>query len=157
MIPPQLIALIEAQPRYCAPPDTVEVTRALATLGIALDSEFAQIYLTCHPANFLDRVSYGALMNIDGPSDEILMCTEFIHEVWELPKNFIAFTSLQGQGGYLLDKDSGGVWDFDLGDREAFIAGRIPARWASFFEFITWLLTATDKDEDEDEDEDPTR
>ncbi|RBL67402.1 SMI1/KNR4 family protein, partial [Pseudomonas sp. MWU13-2625] len=113
---------------------------------IALDSEFAQIYLTCHPANFLDRVSYGVLMNIDGPSDEILMCTEFIHEVWELPKNFIAFTSLQGQGGYLLDKDSGGVWDFDLGDREAFVAGRIPARWASFFEFITWLLTAEPSD-----------
>lgn len=146
MIPAPLIALIEAQPRYCAPPDTAEVTRALATLGIALDSEFAQIYLTCHPANFLDRVSYGVLMNIDGPSDEILMCTEFIHEVWELPKNFIAFTSLQGQGGYLLDKDSGGVWDFDLGDREAFVAGRIPARWASFFEFITWLLTAETSD-----------
>ncbi|WP_047335560.1 SMI1/KNR4 family protein [Pseudomonas protegens] len=146
MIPAPLIALIEAQPRYCAPPDTAEVTRALATLGIALDSEFAQIYLTCHPANFLDRVSYGVLMNIDGPSDEILMCTEFIHEVWELPKNFIAFTSLQGQGGYLLDKDSGGVWDFDLGDREAFVAGRIPARWAGFFEFITWLLTAEPSD-----------
>ena len=76
------------------------------------------------------------------------MGTEFIHEVWELPENFVAFTSLQGEGGYLLDKDSGGVWDFDLGDWEAFVAGRIPARWAGFFEFITWLLTAKDEDED---------
>jgi hypothetical protein len=53
---------------------------------------------------------------------------------------------LQGEGGYLLDKDSGGVWDFDLGDREAFVAVRIPARWAGFFEFITWLLTAEPSD-----------
>lgn len=140
MIPPQLIALIEAQPRYRPRPDTAEVTRALATLGIALDSEFAQIYLAYHPADFESRASYEVLMDIDGPSEEILMCTEFIHDVWELPQNFIAFTSLQGEGGYLLDKDSGGVWDFDLGDWEAFIAGRIPARWASFFEFITWYL-----------------
>jgi len=149
MIPPQLIALIEAQPRFRPRPDTAEVTRALATLGIALDSEFAQIYLAYHPADFESRASYEVLMDIDGPSEEILMCTEFIHDVWELPQNFIAFTSLQGEGGYLLDKDSGGVWDFDLGDWEAFIAGRIPARWASFFKFITWLLTAKDKDEDE--------
>lgn len=140
MIPPQLIALIEALPSFRPRPDTAEVTRALATLGIALDSEFAQIYLAYHPADFASRASYEVLMDIDGPSDEILMCTEFIHEVWELPENFIAFTSLQGEGGYLLDKDSGGVWDFDLGDWEAFVAGRIPARWASFFEFITWYL-----------------
>ncbi|MGC5699764.1 SMI1/KNR4 family protein [Pseudomonas sp. NFXW11] len=140
MIPPQLIALIEAQPRFRPGPDTAEVTRALATLGIALDSEFAQIYLACHPADFESRASYEVLMDIAEPSEEILVGTEFIHDVWELPQNFIAFTSLQGEGGYLLDKDSGGVWDFDLGDREAFIAGRIPARWASFFEFITWYL-----------------
>ncbi|MDP4571578.1 SMI1/KNR4 family protein [Pseudomonas sp. LPH60] len=150
MIPQQLVSLIEAQPRFRPRPDTAEVTRALATLGIALDSEFAQIYLAYHPADFESRASYEVLMDIDGPSDEILMCTEFIHEVWELPENFVAFTSLQGEGGYLLDKDSGGVWDFDLGDREAFVAGRLPARWAGFFEFITWLLTAKDKDQDDE-------
>ncbi|BAQ72346.1 uncharacterized protein POS17_0652 [Pseudomonas sp. Os17] len=148
MIPQQLVNLIEAQPRFRPRPDTAEVTRALAALGIALDSEFAQIYLACHPADFESRASYEVLMDIDGPSDEIQMCTEFIHEVWELPENFVAFTSLQGEGGYLLDKDSGGVWDFDLGDREAFVAGRLPARWAGFFEFITWLLTAKDKDDE---------
>ncbi|PUA42914.1 SMI1/KNR4 family protein [Pseudomonas protegens] len=150
MIPQQLVNLIEAQPRFRPRPDTAEVTRALAALGIALDSEFAQIYLACHPADFESRASYEVLMDIDGPSDEIQMCTEFIHEVWELPENFVAFTSLQGEGGYLLDKDSGGVWDFDLGDREAFVAGRLPARWAGFFEFITWLLTAKDKDQDDE-------
>ncbi|WP_414158998.1 SMI1/KNR4 family protein [Pseudomonas sp. BNK-45] len=150
MIPQQLVSLIEAQPRFRPRPDTAEVTRALAALGIALDSEFAQIYLAYHPADFESRASYEVLMDIDGPSDEIQMCTEFIHEVWELPENFVAFTSLQGEGGYLLDKDSGGVWDFDLGDREAFVAGRLPARWAGFFEFITWLLSAKDKDQDDE-------
>ncbi|ERO62578.1 SMI1/KNR4 family protein [Pseudomonas piscis] len=140
MIPPQLVALIEAQPSFRPRPDTAGVTRALATLGIALDSEFAQIYLAYHPADFASRASYEVLMNIAEPSEEILVGTEFIHEVWELPQNFIAFTSLQGEGGYLLDKDSGGVWDFDLGDWEAFTAGRIAARWTGFFEFITWYL-----------------
>ncbi|WP_265531438.1 SMI1/KNR4 family protein [Pseudomonas saponiphila] len=146
MIPQQLVTLIESQPSFRPRPDTAEVTRALNNLGIALDSEFAQIYLAYHPADFESRGSYEVLMDIAEPTEEILMGTEFIHEVWELPENFVAFTSLQGQGGYLLDKISGGVWDFDLGDREAFVAGRLPARWASFFEFIHWLLTADPSD-----------
>ncbi|MCU1768450.1 SMI1/KNR4 family protein [Pseudomonas protegens] len=148
MIPAPLIALIEAQPRYRPLPESTEVTLALEALGIAPDSEFAQIYLACHPADFSSRASDEVLLDIAGPGEEVRMGTEFIHEVWELPENFVAFTSLQGEGGYLLDKDSGGVWDFDLGDWEAFVAGRIPARWAGFFEFITWLLTAKDEDED---------
>ena len=146
MIPQQLVTLIESQPCFRQRPDTAEVSRALTTLGIALDSEFAQIYLAYHPADFESRANDEVLMDIAEPTEEILMGTEFIHEVWELPHNFVALTSLQGEGGYLLDKDSGGVWDFDLGDREAFIAGRIPARWAGFFEFIHWLLTAEPTD-----------
>lgn len=34
MIPPQLIALIEAQPRYCPPPDTAEVTERWQHWGL---------------------------------------------------------------------------------------------------------------------------
>lgn len=146
MIPAPLIALIEAQPRYRPRPEAGEVSQALEALGIAQDSEFAQVHLACHPADFSSRASNEMLFDLVGPGEEILAATEFIHEVWELPQHFVAFTSLQGEGGYLLDKHSGGVWDFDLGDWEAFVAGRIPARWASFFEFISWLLTAEPND-----------
>ncbi|NBF05571.1 SMI1/KNR4 family protein [Pseudomonas sp. Fl5BN2] len=148
MIPKQLMALIEAQPNPRPRIETAKVTHALKTLGIALDSEFAQIYLACHPADFESRASYEVLMDIAEPTEQILIGTEFIHEVWELPKNFIAFTSLQAEGGYLLDKDSGGVWDFGLENWEDFVAGRMPARWGSFFEFVTWLLSADAPDDD---------
>lgn len=147
MIPAQLAALIEAQPDHHPRTDIARATQALNRLGIALDSEFAQIYLACHPGDFESRASYEMISDIAEPTEQILMGTEFIHEVWELPQNFIAFTSLQGEGGYLLDKDSGGVWDFDLAHWEDFTAGRIPARWSGFFEFITWLLTAEEEED----------
>lgn len=142
MIPAHLLALLEAQPDYQPRTDIAKATQALNTLGIALDSEFAEVYLMCYPGELKSRASYEMLCDIAEPTEEILMGTEFIHDMWELPQNFIAFTSLQGEGGYLLDKHSGGVWDFDLAHWEAFSAGRIPARWSGFFEFITWLLTA---------------
>lgn len=147
MMPPHLVALLEAQPDYQPRTDITKATQALNTLGIALDSEFAQVYLTCYPSEFKSRASYEMLCDIAEPTEEVLMGTEFIHEVWELPQNFVAFTSLQGEGGYLLDKDSGGVWDFDLTHWEDFTAGRIPARWSGFFEFITWLLTAEEEED----------
>ncbi|EPL04955.1 hypothetical protein [Pseudomonas sp. CF161] len=147
MMPPHLVALLEAQPDYQPRTDIAKATQALNTLGIALDSEFAQVYLTCYPSEFKSRASYEMLCDIAEPTEEVLMGTEFIHEVWELPQNFVAFTSLQGEGGYLLDKDSGGVWDFDLAHWEDFTAGRIPARWSGFFEFITWLLTAEEEED----------
>jgi hypothetical protein len=147
MMPPHLVALLEAQPDYQPRTNIAKATQALNTLGIALDSEFAQVYLTCYPSEFKSRASYEMLCDIAEPTEEVLMGTEFIHEVWELPQNFVAFTSLQGEGGYLLDKDSGGVWDFDLTHWEDFTAGRIPARWSGFFEFITWLLTAEEEED----------
>lgn len=71
------------------------------------------------------------------------MGTEFIHDMWELPENYIGLTSLQGEGGYLLDKNSGGVWDFDLAQREDFVSGLTPPNWSGFFEFVRWYLSIT--------------
>lgn len=70
------------------------------------------------------------ICDIAEPTQQIKTGTEFIHEMWELPEKYICFTSLQGEGGYLLDKLSGGVWDFDLSQHDDFVTGKTPPNGA---------------------------
>lgn len=141
MIPESLVKLIEAQS------DNIHRTRkdlaiaALKELGVSLDSEFAELFIEYKPANFKSAVSDEYICDIAEPTPQIMAGTEFIHEMWELPENYICFTSLQGEGGYLFDKHSGMVWDFALSQYDDFISGKIPPKWKGFFEFVTWYLS----------------
>ncbi|MFK3774207.1 SMI1/KNR4 family protein [Pseudomonas sp. NPDC089406] len=141
MIPASLLTLINAQTGDIARKNEHLVIAHLHAMGLCEDSEFGQIYKTYKPANFESRVSFEPLYDIAEPSNQILVGTEFIHDTWELPEHYVCFTTLQGEGGYLLDKISGQVFDFDLGAHDAFVAGMVPARWASFFEFLQWYLS----------------
>ena len=141
MIPKDLVSLIEKQPNSIHRTDKYLAISALEKLGVSPDSEFGSIYINYLPANFKSSVSDEYICDVSEPTEQILMGTEFIHDMWELPENYIGFTSLQGEGGYLLDKNSGGVWDFDLAQQEDFVSGLIPPKWSGFFEFIRWYLS----------------
>lgn len=136
MIPKDLVNLIEKQSERTTSIDKKSAACALEKLGIPLDSEFGEIFLNYLPANFQSSVSDEYICDISEPTEQISVGTEFIHEMWELPENYICFTSLQGEGGYLLDKNSGGVWDFDLAQYDDFVSGLTPPRWTGFFDFI---------------------
>ncbi|WP_347903487.1 SMI1/KNR4 family protein [Pseudomonas purpurea] len=141
MIPERLVRLIEKQTGDIHTVDKASVTEALNRLDIPVNSEFAAFFLRYQVTFYESNSSYIELSNLGGPSHEIEMATGFIHEVWELPENFICLTGVQGEGCYVYDKHSGEVVDFDLAQRDAFLAGETALRWKSFFAFLTWYLS----------------
>ena len=142
MIPNQLKILVEQQPGDIRRINKELAIQALRDLDISLESEFAQFFQEYKITLFQSIVSDEALCDIAEPTPEIKAGTQFVHEVWELPENFICFTTVEGEGGYLYDKVDGSVYDFELGKREELISGRMKPRWNSFFEFMTWYLGA---------------
>jgi len=141
MIPEKLRVLIERQPGNIHRTNPEAVDQALEELGIPLNSEFGEFFREYVITGYDSPGSKDELCDLVSPSKEILLGTRFAHEVWELPERFICFSSCQGEGGYLYDRDTGAVWDFDLADREDFIAGRQKPAWNSFFEFMSWYLS----------------
>ncbi|MBK5551126.1 SMI1/KNR4 family protein [Pseudomonas sp. TH03] len=140
MIPKDLVRLIENQPGNIHRTDKGMAIVALETLGVSPGCEFDSIYINYLPANFQSSVSDEYICDVSEPTEQILIGTEFIHGMWELPKNYIDFTSSQSEGGYLLDKISGGVLDFGLEQQKDFVSGLISPKWNSFFEIIRWYL-----------------
>ncbi|AZC58104.1 hypothetical protein [Pseudomonas chlororaphis] len=141
MIPSHLIKLIEKQPGDIYRDNKDSVIDALNTLNISLDSEIGELFLNYAITFFQGNILNTELLDIVDPSNEIEACTNFIHEVWELPEDFISLTGIQGEGCYLYDKNSGEVLDFDLAKRDEFLAGEHQLKWNSFFEFLTWYLS----------------
>jgi hypothetical protein len=141
MIPRHLKALIERQMGDFLRADRGAAEAALNGLGIPLDSEIAEFFLTHQISQFSSDVSDEQLCDVAEPSEEICAGTQFIRDVWELPEQYVCLTSAQGEGAYLYERSTGGVWDFNLSSREKFLAGKENARWNSFFEFLTWYLT----------------
>jgi hypothetical protein len=140
MIPDELRRLVEKQRGHIHRNDCTKVERALSELGISRDSEFAQFFLEYVITFFPSSVSDEELCDIAEPTFQIRAGTTFAHEVWELPERYVCFTTCEGEGGYLYDKESGAVFDFSLATRDAFVEGREPPRWRSFFEFMRWYL-----------------
>ncbi|PWK39029.1 hypothetical protein [Pseudomonas sp. OV226] len=141
MIPNELIQLIEKQPGDIHRTDKRSVIEALTALDISLDSELSEFFLKYTITFFRSNSSDEELCDIADPSNEIKVGTDFIHEVWELPENFICLTNVQGEGCYLYDKNSGEVLDFSLASRDEFLAGKQGIKWHSFYEFLTWYLS----------------
>ncbi|UZE09710.1 SMI1/KNR4 family protein [Pseudomonas sp. B21-053] len=141
MIPSKLIQLIEKQPADIHRLDKRSAAEALTALNISLDSEISEFFLDYKVSFFRSNSSDEQLCDIAHPSNQIEVGTNFIHEVWELPENFICLTSVQGEGCYLYDKNSGKVLDFSLANRDDFLAGKQQLKWCRFFEFLTWYLS----------------
>ena len=141
MIPEKLRFLIERQRGNIHRKNPEAVNQALEELGIPLNSEFGEFFREYVITGYVGPGSKDELCDLLSPTPRILLATQFVHEVWELPENYICFSSIQGEGGYLYDRATGAVWDFDLADREDFIAGRQKPAWNSFFEFMSWYLS----------------
>ncbi|SUD90599.1 hypothetical protein [Psychrobacter phenylpyruvicus] len=67
----------------------------------------------------------------------------FAHEVWQVPKNYILFSTGEGEGGYLYNTEDDSVWDFNLGEQQQLIDGTLP-HWNSFYEFMEWYLDTSE-------------
>jgi hypothetical protein len=140
MIPEKLKLLVE-KARNVKRTNIKEAELALATLDIPPDSEFSEFYRTYKITLFESSSSGEYLCDVSEPTNEMAMSVKFAHESWGVPANFICFTSCEGEGGYLYDRNTGKVWDFSLANREDFINGKEQPRWSSFYDFMIWYLS----------------
>jgi hypothetical protein len=143
MIPTSLSILVEKQSGNVHRSNLSAVEFALTELKIPLDSEFAKFFLTYTITLYKSSVSAEQLCDIADPTPEIAFGTRYVHDVWELPEQYICISSIQGEGAYLYDVKTGKVWDFDLASREAFVSGLQRENWNSFYDFMIWYLSDT--------------
>ena len=118
----------------------------LKELGIPSDSEFYEFYSTYYARDLRNRSGASPIVDSSPPQKSLLRTAFFAREVWEVPEQYILFSTGEGEGGYLYNKDDGTVWDFNLGEQK--LLGTDALRhWHSFYEFMVWYLTGTDDEE----------
>ena len=111
------------------------IRNILSSLGVPLDSELAYLYLNF--GSFPVRGWY----ELNEP-EAIGECTEYAHTELGVPKEFMALTSIEGQGITLFHKGTGTVFDVEYGQFEQLTAGVLQPIAQSFIEFL-YLCKAT--------------
>ncbi|SAL28897.1 SMI1/KNR4 family protein [Caballeronia telluris] len=120
--------------------DRRSAEKTLHGLGIALDSEFGNFYLE-YQGSFISPRPVAELLDIEGPAiPAIPDQTQYVRERYQIPEQYLALTSDESEGMYLYSKDDQAVYDFDLAMREQFLEGKVPPRWATFYQFLTWYF-----------------
>ncbi|WP_322088036.1 SMI1/KNR4 family protein [Burkholderia sp. BCC1999] len=116
---------------------------ALQNLGVASDTDFGQFYLK-YQGSFISPRPVAELLDIEGPAiPAIPDQTDYIEGRYGVPKQYLALTSDESEGMYLYNKDDGAVYDLDIAVLDDFIKGKVPARWATFNEFLTWYFESS--------------
>ena len=118
----------------------------LKELGIPADSEFYEFYSTYYGRNLNYRGGASPIVDPSPPQKSLLRTAFFAREVWEVPEQYILFSTGEGEGGYLYNKEDGTVWDFTLGEQKLLGTNAL-RHWHSFYEFMVWYLTGTDDEE----------
>lgn len=122
-------------------PEFVKRTQQiLIELGIKENSEFYELYSQFLILGIESR--FGASEIIDPLQG---FPVNIAHERWGIPKNYILFSTGEGEGGYLYNTEDNTVWDFQLGQQQELLNGTLP-HWNSFYEFMEWYLTIEEED-----------
>jgi hypothetical protein len=135
--------LIDKQQHKTLRTDKADAIEALAELGISLDCELAELLLERNLCTLYSEGALSDLVDISSPNRDIELSTNFVHSVWELPERYLCISSCQGEGGYLYDRSSHEVIDFELATRTDFLAGNYLQKWDTFYEFLIWFLSAS--------------
>lgn len=117
-------------------------SKTLLDLGVQKGSEFYNLYTEFFLHNLKARS--GASVVTD-PYPDGFSGVFFAHKNWGIPKNYILFTTGEGEGGYFYNVDDNSVWDCGLGEQHLLGTDQLK-HWDSFYEFMVWYLTV---DEDE--------
>ena len=130
----QSYPVIEKKPEH-----RLEAEVILLEYGVKKDSGFFKLY-TKYFLSALDH-RYGASEIVDPlPTRSFIPRVKFAHEFWRVPKNYILFSTGEGEGGYLYNIEDDSVWDFNMGQLQPLADGTLP-HWDSFYEFMIWYLS----------------
>ena len=92
-------------------------------------------------ANKMSPHAFESLHAIADSDGDMNPGIEFAWDVWEVPRRYIALTSLEGEGGYFYDRETGAIVDFELAHRESFLGGDVRQIAPGAFAFIRWYLS----------------
>lgn len=149
MIPKDLDEMVKNCKRWHEIPkkDHHEIHEYLRKHKIPLESDFAQFVMTYSLDLVTPSSDFEDLMEVRCEI-EGLSTTEYVIEEWGVPEKYVALSSIEGEGCYLYDKETGQVVDFNLADTDEFLAGEIPVLANSFFDFMRlYLAPSPDQDE----------
>lgn len=131
----QSFPVIKKKPEFAR-----QAQEILIDFGVKVDTDFYELYT---------KYFLTALDSRSGTSTVVDVLdrfpAEYAHEEWGIPKNYLLFTTGEGDGGYLYNTEDNTVWDFDLGQQQALHNGTLP-HWNSFYEFMEWYLTIEEED-----------
>ena len=119
------------------PEHKLEAKNILLNYGVKEDSGFFKIYTKY----LLGSTSYrsGASEIVD-PLPPQGFSAKMAHDYWDVPKNYILFSTGEGEGGYFYNIEDDSVWDFNIGQLQQLADGTLP-HWNSFYEFMIWHLS----------------
>lgn len=116
-----------------------ETLAYLSEVGLKPDSDLAQLY-TAFGWGFRTRAPRYELLEPEG----IPELTAYAHNELGVPCNFIALTSIEGQGITLLDRESGKVFDVEYGQFELLEQSLLEPFAESFGDFLRWYISDDD-------------
>jgi hypothetical protein len=117
-----------------------EAVSTLSKLGIPQNSEFFEFFSNYYGSDLTRRCGASPLVDPAPPQKYLLHAAFVGHDAWEVPEQYILFSTGEGEGGYLYNKEDGTVWDYYVGKQELLGTDALP-HWNSFYEFMVWYLT----------------
>ena len=122
------------------PERKIETETILLEYGVKKDSGFFKLYTKYFLRSLNCR--YGTSEIVD-PLPPQGFSAKMAHDYWNVPINYILFSTGEGEGGYLYNIEDDSVWNFNLGQQQQLIDGTLP-HWDSFYKFMIWYLTNED-------------
>ncbi|MEX3954700.1 hypothetical protein [Trinickia sp. EG282A] len=114
--------------------------RVIRSLGVDPSSELGAFYLK-YQGSFISPRPVAELLDIEGPAiPAIPDQTDYVRDRYHIPDQYLALTSDESEGMYLYGKDDEAVYDLDIGALDDFLEGNMPARWATFNDFLVWYF-----------------
>ncbi|OXJ28580.1 hypothetical protein CFB46_06065 [Burkholderia sp. HI2761] len=106
---------------------------------LILDSSISSIR-----GGFISPRLVAELLDIEGASiPAIPDQTEYVRDRYGIQGKYLALTSDESGGMYLYDKGDSVVYDIDILVLNDFIKRKVPARWATFNDFLTWYFESS--------------
>lgn len=140
MIPEAIINYLAQEGSGILRKDASDAFESLRQLGIDIKTELGEFY-TQYRGGFISPEPRPELLDITGPAiPAIPDQTEYVLDRYRLPAEFVALTSDESEGMYLYNKNNQAIYDFNVGQSQELVSGKIQPRWNSFNEFLVWFF-----------------
>ena len=141
MIPVEVETYLANAPGEVLRASRASAEKVLQTLGVALNTEFADFYLK-YQGCFISPRPVSELMDIDGPEiPNIAAELGYVQDRYDLPANYLPLTTDEGEGMYLYAINSGTVYDMDFDNLPDLLTNKLPPRWPDFNAFLIWFFS----------------